>query len=76
MDTEQESMGPGLLHGRLTRRIIITFFEVYNELGHGFLEVVYQAALARALRDQGVHVDREVPVDVFFRYSNSMKPRN
>jgi GxxExxY protein len=50
MDTEPKTRAPGLLHGPLTRRIIVTFFEVYNELGHGFLEVVYQAALARALR--------------------------
>ncbi|HVT39136.1 MAG TPA: GxxExxY protein [Gemmatimonadaceae bacterium] len=62
-----KSLSPSLLHGKLTGRIIIAFFEVYNELGHGFLEVVYHAALARALRDHGLHVDREVPIDVFFR---------
>jgi GxxExxY protein len=67
MDGETNSISRGLLHGKLTERIIVAFFEVYNELGHGFLEVVYHAALARALRDRGLHVDREVPIDVFFR---------
>jgi GxxExxY protein len=58
-----------LQHGELTRRVIITFFEVYNELGAGFLESVYQVALAQALSAKGVRTDREVPIDVFFRYA-------
>ena len=32
----------GLLHQQLTDVIIKTFYEVYNELGYGFLEKVYQ----------------------------------
>jgi GxxExxY protein len=57
-----------LLHGDLTRRILITFFEVYNELGSGFLESVYRVAFARALRDEGLNVEQEWPIDVFFRH--------
>jgi GxxExxY protein len=34
-----------LLHQRLTDAIIKTFYEVYNELGHGFLEKVYQNSM-------------------------------
>ena len=31
----------GFKHGEITEKIIGVFFEVYNELGHGFLESVY-----------------------------------
>ena len=43
------------------------FFEVYNELGGGFLESVYQRALRIALVQAGLRVAVEVPVPVYFR---------
>jgi GxxExxY protein len=39
--------GDRVKHQELTRRIIGVFFDVYNELGQGFLESVYLEALAR-----------------------------
>jgi GxxExxY protein len=57
-----------LLHGALTQRVLIAFFDVYNELGSGFLESVYRTALTRALGTVAVHVDREVPIDVFYQH--------
>ena len=57
-----------LLHADITRRVLVTFFDVYNELGAGFLESIYQGALVRALSAGQLHVDREVPIDVFFRH--------
>ena len=56
-----------LIHGRLTNRILRSFFDVYNELGTGFLETVYRAALARALRDAGLQVVVDWPIEVHFR---------
>ena len=35
----------GFKHGDITQKIIGVFYEVYNELGHGFLESVYEEAL-------------------------------
>jgi GxxExxY protein len=61
------SSGP-LRHGTITRAVLVTFFEVYNEVGSGFLESIDATALARALSAKGLRVDREVPIDVFFRY--------
>lgn len=57
----------GLLHEELTRSIIGAFFDVYNELGHGFFESVYSAALEIVLRERGHRVHREVRVTVYFR---------
>lgn len=50
-----------------TRAIIGSFFEVYNELGTGFLESVYRNALSVALDQMGIPNRREAPLDVFFR---------
>jgi GxxExxY protein len=43
------------------------FYQVYNELGYGFLESVYVEALADALRQSKLRVDRELPLAVRFR---------
>ena len=43
-----------LLHKDLTDIIIKTFFEVYNELGYGFLEKVYQNSLYLELKNKTI----------------------
>lgn len=54
-------------HAELTKGIIGVFYEVYNELGHGFLESVYENSLAIALRVKGFEVHQQVSVPVLFR---------
>jgi GxxExxY protein len=51
----------------LTKEIIGAFYEVYNELGAGFLESVYANAMFIALRQRGLKVERERPISVRFR---------
>lgn len=57
----------GLLHRDLTKRIVGAFYDVYNELGYGFLESVYEGSMEIALRHAGLVVQRQVPVMVKFR---------
>jgi GxxExxY protein len=54
-------------HEELTKRIIGVFFDVYNELGFGFLESVYREAMAIALRDAGLLVEKEFGLEAHFR---------
>jgi GxxExxY protein len=56
-----------LKHKELTYKIIGVFFDVYNELGHGFLESVYHRSLSLALESAGLKVLSEVRVPVWFR---------
>lgn len=56
-----------MLHHDLTERIIGVFYDVYNELGHGFLESVYETAMSIALREAGLGVAQQVDVPVWFR---------
>lgn len=51
----------------LTGRVIGCFFSVYNELGFGFHEGVYSAALGILFRELGISARREHGIDVMFR---------
>jgi GxxExxY protein len=57
-------------HSELTDIIIGVFYDVYNELGYGFLESVYRRALKLSLEAKGLKVAAEVAVPVFFRGTN------
>ena len=54
-------------HEGTTEKIIGVFFAVYNELGQGFLESVYEESMAIALREAGLHVVQQAPITVHFR---------
>jgi GxxExxY protein len=56
-----------LLHRDLTARVIGAFYSTYNELGFGFLESVYENALAFQLESCGLTVRRQHPIVVNFR---------
>ena len=54
-------------HHELTEKIIGVFYDTYNELGYGFLESVYKAAMLIGLRKASLHAEPEVPVTVWFQ---------
>ena len=58
---------PALKHADLTDLVIGCFYDVYHELGHGFLEPVYPESMVVALRQKGLSVEREKTVEVSFR---------
>ena len=54
-------------HEALTQQIIGAFYTVYNTLGYGFLEKVYENALAIELRRLGLCVECQRPITVYYR---------
>ncbi len=56
-----------LLHKDLTDSIIKTFYDVYNELGYGFLERVYQNAMVYELSSRGFHVQPQKQIKVYYK---------
>ena len=60
-------MNADFKYAELTQKIIGVFYEVYNELGTGFLESVYQKSLALALESAGLTVCSRVDIPVWFR---------
>lgn len=51
----------------ITYRIRGAVFDVFNELGPGLLESVYEATLAHELRSNGLSVQTQVPLPVVYR---------
>lgn len=57
---------PNGKHVDLTGKVIGAFFKVYNTLGYGFNEKVYEKALAIELRKAGLNVAAQQEIVVFY----------
>lgn len=55
-----------LKHSEITGKIIKAFYKVYNTLGYGFLERVYENALASELEQMSLSVLQQAPIKVFY----------
>lgn len=55
-----------MLHEELTQKIISAFYKVYNALGYGFLEKVYENAMAIELEKNGLDVVKQKNLKVFY----------
>ena len=53
-------------HEEVTEQIIKAFYKVYNTLGFGFLEKVYENAMYIELTEMGFKVDRQKKVLVYY----------
>ena len=57
----------GFKFKELTHSVIGVFYEVYNELGYGFIESVYHRSMEHALRDARIEFCSPVEIPVWFR---------
>jgi GxxExxY protein len=55
-----------MLHKDITDGVLKAFFTVYNALGYGFLEKVYERALAHELNRHGFTVWQQMPITVWY----------
>ena len=53
-----------MLHEDITSKIIKAFYNVYNTLGYGFLEKVYERAMLIELRKLGLTASNQIPIKV------------
>ena len=53
-------------HTDITEKIISAFYKVYNTLGFGFLEKVYANALMHQLVMDGLRVEKEKQIKVYY----------
>lgn len=60
-------MNSNFRHSNITKKIIKAFYVVYNELGHGFLESVYEKSLYISLEKMGLKVSSQQPISVYFQ---------
>ena len=54
------------LHKEITSKIIQAFYKVYNTLGYGFLEKVYENAMRIEISKSGSHVEQQKNIKVFY----------
>ena len=59
-------MGINMLHADITDKIIKAFFKVYNTLGYGFLEKVYENALVVELNSMGLDTTQQKSIKVYY----------
>jgi len=55
-----------ILEKELTGKIIKAFYNVYNTLGNGFLEKVYERAMIIELNKFGLKSERQKPINVLY----------
>ena len=60
-------MDKEFLYEEITKKIIKCFYKIYDELGSGFLESVYEKALMIELKDIGLNADNQKNLDVYYK---------
>ncbi len=56
-----------LIHSQITQKILRAYFNVYNNLGYGFLEKLYENALMIELKYLGLNVIQQKPIKVCYQ---------
>jgi len=51
----------------LTKEIIGVAYAVYNEMGFGFLESVYESCMIVEMTSRGLFAEAQKPIEVFYR---------
>ena len=55
-----------MLHKEITDKIINAYYKVYNTLGYGFLEKVYENSMVVALRKAWLKVEQQKNIKVYY----------
>ena len=67
MNQESRKTGKSLRDSEITQQIIAAAIRVHRGLGPGFLELIYEEALAVEFALSGIQFVRQYPVPLFYR---------
>src|SRR5882762_5761476 len=67
MNQESRNIGKNLRNAETTEQIIAAAIRVHRELGPGFLESIYEEALAVEFALSGIQFIRQHPIPLFYR---------
>ena len=59
-------MNENYKHSEITNLIIKAYYNVYNKLGFGFLEKVYENSMMIELSKLGLKCEKQVPIKVYY----------
>jgi GxxExxY protein len=57
----------GLIYPELSYKLVGLAYNVFNELGHGHLEKIYQKAYAKELKEAGIIFKEQAPYQVIYK---------
>jgi GxxExxY protein len=63
-------IGNNFLHSDITKQIIKAYYNVYNTLGYGFLEKVYENAMIIELKKAGLKFEKQKSIEVYYDAEN------
>jgi len=55
-----------MIHQELSEKVIGCSYRVYNRMGFGYEESVYENCMMIELRKLGIHAKQQVPIEVFY----------
>jgi GxxExxY protein len=56
-----------LIYPELSYKLVCLAYNVFNELGHGHLEKIYQKAYAKELKEAGIIFKEQAPYQVIYK---------
>jgi len=59
-------IGNNFIHSEITGKVLKAFFNVYNTIGFGFAEKVYENALVIELKKSGLKCEKQVSINVYY----------
>jgi len=59
-------MNSNYIHTDITSKILKAYFNVFNQLGYGFLEKVYENAMLIELKSFGLNCEKQKPIKVYY----------
>lgn len=65
--TQIKQINTDFLYTEITDKIIHSFYTVYNTLGYGFLEKVYENAMMLELIEKGMLAQKQNPIKVHYK---------
>ena len=65
--TKNRTVGKDVLYPELSYQVMQVVFEVHNQLGPGFTEDIYEAALALELKAKGIVFEQQKPTQVYYK---------
>ncbi|MBN1632768.1 MAG: GxxExxY protein [Ignavibacteria bacterium] len=54
------------IHQELTEKVIKYYYKIYNTLGFGFLEKVYEKSLILELTKNGIFFEKQKPIKIYY----------
>jgi GxxExxY protein len=64
---KNRTVGKDVIYPELSYQVMQAVYEVHNQLGPGFTEDIYEAALSLEFESKGIVFERQKPIQIFYK---------